>query len=58
MNTLYPGLIGTFSSSFSLAHSLALFWPVHRSHMVPTFLLIQSSFILLLASANAHKYVQ
>ena len=58
MNTLYPsGLIGTFSS-FSLAHLLALFWIVHRSHMVPIFLLFQSSCIMLLASVSAHQHVQ
>ena len=57
MNTLYPGLVGT-SFIFSLLHSLALFWLVHRSHMVPIFLLIQFSCILLLASVSAPQYVQ
>ena len=57
MNTLYPGLVSTFFL-FSLVNLLALFWLVHRSHMVPIFLFIQSSCILLLASVSAHQYVQ
>ena len=57
MNTLYPGQVGTFFI-FSLAHLLALFWLVLRSHVVPTFLLIQSSCILLLVSVSVHQYVQ
>ena len=57
MNTLYPGLVGTFII-FSLIHSLALFWLVHRSPMVPIFLLIQSSCILQLVLVGAHQYAQ
>ena len=57
MNTLYPGLVDTFII-FSLIHSLALFWLVHRSHMVPIFLLIQSSCILQLVLVGAHQYAQ
>ena len=34
MNTLYPGLVGTFFIFF-FGTLLALFWLVHRSHMVP-----------------------
>ena len=44
MNTLYPGVVGNFFI-LSLVHLLAFFWLVHRSHMVPIFLLIQSSCI-------------
>ena len=40
MNTLYPGLVGNFFI-FSLVYSLVLFWLVHKSHMVPIFLLTQ-----------------
>ena len=57
MNTcIQVGLV--LSSSFSLVHLLALFLFVYRSHMVPIFMLIQSSCIFLLASVSAHQYVQ
>ena len=57
MNTLYPGLVGTFFI-FLFGTFGCLIWLVHRSHMVPTFLFIQSSCILLLALGNAHQYFQ
>ena len=56
MNTLYPGLVGNFFI-FSLVHMLALFWLVHRSHMVPIFLFIQSSCILQLVLVSVLQYV-
>ena len=56
MNSLYPGLVGNFFNF--LVHLLALFWLVHRSHMVPIFLLIQSSCILQLVLVSFHQYVQ
>ena len=57
MNTLYPGLVGNFFI-FSLLLSLALFWLIHRPHMVPIFLLYQSSCILELVLVSVHQYVQ
>ena len=57
VNTLYPGLVGNLFI-FSLVHSLALFRLVHRSHMVPISLLIQSSFILQLVLVSVHQYAQ
>ena len=57
MNTLYTGLVGNFFV-ISLVHSLALFSLVHRSHMVPIFMLIQSSCILQLVLVSVHQYVQ
>ena len=57
MNTLYTGLVGNFFI-ISLVHSLALFSLVHRSHMVPIFMLIQSSCILQLVLVSVHQYVQ
>ena len=57
MNILYLGLVGTFFIFF-FGTLTCLFLLVHRSHMVPIFLLIQSSCILLLALVSVHQYVQ
>ena len=57
MNTLYPGLVGTFFIFFFGTFTCLILSCAQISH-VPIFLLVQSSCILLLASAHAHQYVQ
>ena len=56
MNTRYPGPVGNFF--ILLVHLLALFWLVHRSHMEPIILLIQSSCIIQLVLISVHLCVQ